>query len=124
MSKPTVAIIGASADRSKYGNKSVRAHQQQGYEVFPVNLKGEPIEGLKTYRSILEIPVALDRVSVYLAPEEGIQVLNEIAQKGTRDLFLNPGSESDSLIEKARQLGLEPILACSIVDLGLRPSDV
>ena len=40
MSQPTVAIIGASTDRSKFGNKSVRAHLQQGYEVFPVNPKG------------------------------------------------------------------------------------
>ena len=45
MAKPTVAILGASADRSKFGNKSVRAHAQAGYDVYPVNPKGGTIEG-------------------------------------------------------------------------------
>jgi len=122
MSKPTVAIVGASADRSKYGNKSVRAHLAQGYDVFPVNPKGEPIEGLKTYRTISEIPVALNRVSLYLAPDEGLKVIEEIARKGTRELFLNPGAESDALVAKAAELGLSPMVACSIVNLGASPS--
>lgn len=117
--KPTVAILGASADRSKYSNKSVRAHLARGYEVFPVNPREEKIEGLKVYRSILEIPAALDRVSVYLPPAVGMKVIEEVARKGTKELFLNPGSESDELVEKAQSLGLVPIVACSITDLGL-----
>ena len=117
--KPAVAIVGASADRSKYSNKSVRAHLAKGYEVFPVNPREETIEGLKVYRSVLEIPVKLDRVSVYLPPAVGMKVVEEIARKGTKELFLNPGSESDELVEKARSLGLEPIVACSITDLGM-----
>ena len=122
--KPTVAIVGASADRSKYSNKSVRAHLARGYEVFPVNPREETIEGLKVYRSVLEIPEALDRVSLYLPPAVGMKVIDEIARKGTRELFLNPGSESEELIEKARSLGLEPIVACSITDLGLSSGSV
>lgn len=117
--KPTVAIVGASADPSKYSNKSVRAHLAKGYEVFPVNPREETIEGLKVYRSVLEIPKALDRVSLYLPPAVGMKVIEEIAKKGTKELFLNPGSESDELIEKAQSLGLAPIVACSITDLGM-----
>ncbi|MEX2112968.1 MAG: CoA-binding protein [Pirellulales bacterium] len=67
MSKPTVAILGASSDRSKFGNKSVRAHLQAGYEVVPVNPKGGTIEGLTAYRSLDEVPEPhLTRISVYL----------------------------------------------------------
>ena len=123
--KPTVAVIGASADRSKYGNKSVRAHQQQGYDVYPVNPKGGTIEGLTAYRSISEVPVEhLNRVSLYLPPAIGISALDEIAAKGCDELFLNPGTESDEVVQKAYSLGLEPIQACSIVDLGVRPDQV
>jgi len=122
MNSPTVAIIGASADRRKYGNKSVRAHVQQGYDVYPVNPKGGQIEGLEVYSSLSEVPVEqLDRVSLYVPPETGLQLLDEIAAKGCRELWLNPGSESEELIERARQRGLEPIVACSIVDLGVSP---
>jgi hypothetical protein len=121
---PTVAIIGASADRAKFGNKSVRAHLSQGYDVYPVNPKGGQIEGLPVYKQLRDVPVKLDRVSVYLPPAAALGVLEEIAQVGCRELWLNPGSDSDQVVAKARELGLEPIVACSIIDLGVRPDDV
>ncbi len=125
MSRPTVAIIGASADRSKFGNKSVRAHQAQGYEVFPINPKGGQIEGLPVYRSLADVPVKrLDRVSLYVPPAIGLSLLPEIAAKGCEELWLNPGSESDELVAAARELGLEPIVACSIVDVGISPQSL
>ena len=114
---PTIAVIGASKDRSKYGNIAVRSYRDAGYEVFPVHPKETEIEGLKAYRSVLDIPAPLDRVSVYLSPQVGMKVIEEIARKGTRELFLNPGSESNELIEKGRALGLNIIVACSITAL-------
>jgi len=124
MSKPTVAVVGASADRSKFGNKSVRAHLAQGYEVFPVNPQADEIEGLPVHSSILDVPVArLNRVSMYVPSHVGLQVIEEIASKGCDELWFNPGSESDELVEKARQLGLDPIIACSIVDVGMSPQE-
>ena len=117
MAKPAIAVIGASSDRSKYGNIAVRSYRDAGYEVFPVHPKEERIEGLKVYRSVTEIPVPLDRVSVYLPPQIGMKVIEEIAKKGTKELFLNPGSESDELVAKAKSLGLNVIVACSITAL-------
>lgn len=123
MSKPTVAILGASADRSKFGNKSVRAHLRQGYDVYPVNPRGGEIEGLRVYESLADIPVErLTRISVYLPPHIGLQMLDEIAAKGCDEFWLNPGSDSDEVAAKARELGLDPIIACSIVDVGESPS--
>ena len=125
MSKPTVAIIGASTDRGKFGNKSVRAHLQQGYEVYPVNPRGGMIEGLTVYRSINDVPVdRLSRVSLYLPPQIGIKVLSDVAAKGCDELWLNPGSDSREVVEQARALGLDPIVACSIVDVGLSPAEM
>ena len=124
MGKPTVAIMGASADRSKFGNKSVRAHLAQGYDVYPINPKGGEIEGLTAYASIEDVPVeTLDRVSMYLPPAIGLSVLEAIGAKGCNELFLNPGSDSDEVIAKAEQLGLNPIVACSIVDVGHSPGE-
>ncbi len=112
----TVAIIGASADPSKFGNKSIHAHLRAGYEVFPVNPKEETIEGLNCYRSVLDIPVALDRVSLYLPPPVAVKVLDDIAKKGCKELWINPGVESPELIDKAAALGLNAIFACSYTD--------
>jgi uncharacterized protein len=118
----SVAILGASSDRSKYGNKSVRAHQQMGYTVYPVNPKGGEIEGLQVYRSLDEVPPGkLDRISVYLPPAVGINALADIAKRGCAELWLNPGSDSPEVMEKAHALGLNVVQACSIVDLGISP---
>jgi predicted CoA-binding protein len=122
---PTVAILGASTDRSKFGNKSVRAHQAKGYTVYPINPKATEIEGLKAYPSLADIPAGkLDRVSVYLPPAVGMKVLPEIAARGCDELWLNPGTESDELVAEAEHLGLNVIQACSIVDVGVRPHDL
>jgi hypothetical protein len=122
--RKTIAIIGASNDRSKFGNKAVRAYVSAGYDVYPVNPKETTIEGLKAYASVVDVPVALDMISVYLPPAVGLKVLGDIGRKGCRELWLNPGSESDELIERARQLNLNVISACSIVAVGMNPASL
>jgi predicted CoA-binding protein len=116
-SKPTVAILGASADSAKYGYKSLRAHRANGYDVYPVNPKGGVIEGLTVYTTLAEVPVNLDRISVYLPPAIGMTMLDEIAAKGCGELWLNPGSDDPAVVERAQELGLNVIQACSIVDV-------
>jgi predicted CoA-binding protein len=119
---PTVAILGASAERNKFSNKSVRAHLSQGYTVYPVNPKGGEIEGLTVYQTLADIPPGkLDRISVYLPPKVGLQVLPEIIARGTGELWLNPGADSDELVTAADEAGLNVIQGCSIVDLGVTP---
>ena len=117
----TVAVIGASRDRAKFGNKAVRAFQQQGYTVYPVNLKETEIEGLPVYRNIRDVPVRPQRVSVYLPPASVLGVLPDIAARGCDELWLNPGTESDAVLAEAARLGLNVIQACSIVGVGVSP---
>jgi predicted CoA-binding protein len=121
MSKPTIAIIGASSNREKFGNKAVRAFLQQGYEVFPVHPTEQAIEELSVFRSVADIPCPLDMVSLYVPPLVGMKLVDEIAQKGCKELWLNPGADSPELYEKAQSLGLNPIIACSIVGVGVNP---
>lgn len=123
--RPTVAVLGASRDRAKFGNISVRAHARMGYEVFPVNPYADQIEGLPSYPTLADLPVdAVDRVSVYLAPDQGYDLLEEIAELQPKEVWLNPGSADTALVERARQLGLPIIEGCSIVDVGLSPGEV
>ena len=83
----TIAIIGASNDRAKFGNKAVRAFLLQGYEVFPVNPKEETIEGLRVFKSIAEVSVRPQMISVYLPPPVLLKVLPDIAAKGCDELW-------------------------------------
>jgi predicted CoA-binding protein len=116
-----VAVIGASSNRSKFGNRAVRAYQQQGYTVVPINPHEAEVEGLKAYASVLDVPGPIDMASVYLPPDIGEQVIAEIAQKGIPEVWLNPGADSDELVARAKALGIQPIIACSIVAIGENP---
>jgi predicted CoA-binding protein len=116
-----VAVIGASNDRSKFGNRAVRAYLLQGHTVVPINPHEKEVEGIKAYKSVLDVPGTIDMASFYVPPDVGEQVMNEIAKKGITEVWLNPGAESDRLIRHAQALHIQPIIACSIVAIGQDP---
>jgi hypothetical protein len=122
MSK-TVAVIGASSDRRKFGNKAVRAFLARGYSVIPIHPHEKSVEGLTAYASVLDVPGPIDMATVYLPAGPALQVIPEIVRKGIREVWLNPGADDDEVIDAARAHGLEPIVACSILGIGERPGD-
>ncbi|MFZ6036121.1 MAG: CoA-binding protein [Patescibacteria group bacterium] len=119
---PSVAIIGASANRSKYGNKAVRAYLEAGWTVYPINLHEKTIEGIPAFAHVADVGKPINRVALYLPPAAGMAIINEIAACAPREVFFNPGSESDDLIARARELGLQPTLGCAIINIGKKPS--
>ena len=117
----TVAVIGASSNRDKWGNKAVRAFAQQGYTVFPVNPNETEVEGFPAYSSIAALPVRPDTVTVYVPPQRLLKLLPAIAERGCGELFLNPGTESPEVLAECERLGLNAIQACSIIAVGVAP---
>lgn len=120
---PVIAVIGASTDRRKFGNKAVRAFRKQGYTVVAVNPRESVVEGEPAYASVLDYPGDIDEASMYLPPAAGLRVLDEIARKKISTVWLNPGAESDEVVRRAHELGLRPIVACSILGVGETPAD-
>jgi predicted CoA-binding protein len=118
---PAVAVIGASRERHKYGNRAVRAYLRQGWTVYPINPTEPEVEGLATFASVTDVPGTIDRASLYVPAAVGITLLDGIKQKQIGEVWVNPGAESDELIAEAERLGLHTIQACSIVDIGERP---
>jgi predicted CoA-binding protein len=116
-----VAVIGAASNRQKFGNRAVRAFKEQGYTVIPINPHEAEVEGLRTYASVLDVPGAIDMATFYVPPDVGERVIEEVARKQIAEVWLNPGSESDALIARARALAIQPIVACSIVAIGRNP---
>jgi acyl-CoA synthetase (NDP forming) len=116
-----VAVIGASSDRGKFGNKAVRAFLHHGDIVVPINPKEPEVEGLKAYASVLDVPGPIDMATFYVPARLGLAVVDEVAKKGIGEVWFNPGAESPELVAKARALGLRAIAACSIVAIGESP---
>ena len=113
-----VAVVGASSNPQKFGNQAVRALNRRGYEVIPVNRHETQIEGLTTYHSVLDIPGEVDMVTIYVPPAEALDVICQIAEKKIPEVWLNPGADAPEVIDRALELGLEPIVACSLMAIG------
>ena len=118
----TVAVIGASSNREKFGNKALRAFERQGYTVIPITPTETEVEGHKAYRSVLDVPEAIDMATVYVPARVGVTVMEELAKKGIGEVWLNPGADDAPVVERARALGLKTIQACSIIGIGDSPS--
>lgn len=116
------AVVGASADRSKYGNKVLRCYQMHGYEAVPVNPREKVIEGVECAPSVTALPVEVNSISVITPPQITEKVVEEAILKGIGNIWMQPGAESLKAIERCREAGINVIAdgSCILVVLGYR----
>jgi predicted CoA-binding protein len=116
------AVVGASIDRTKYGNKVLRCYQQHGKEVYPINARAAEVEGLKAYPTLAALPRPVRAISVITPPKVTEQVVQEAAAAGVTHLWMQPGAESDEAIRAAEALGMSVIAGgpCLLVVMGYR----
>ena len=117
----TVAVVGASSDRSKFGNKALRAFQAEGYRVIPINPNEREVEGLATYASVLDVPEPIEMATVYVQPAVTLGLLDEFERKKIPEIWINPGAEDADVIDEARRRKMKLIFACTIVGIGRSP---
>jgi predicted CoA-binding protein len=119
----TVAVVGASNDRRKFGNKALRAFRAEGHKVIPINPHESQVEGLRAFPSVLDVPEPIDMATVYVQPDVAMRLLPEFDQKKIAEIWINPGAESDELMAEASRRHLNAIFACSIIGVGRSPSE-
>jgi predicted CoA-binding protein len=116
------AVVGASRDRAKYGNKVLRSYLQAGRQVYAVNPKAGPIEGLPAYPDLASLPERVHGVSIITPPEVTLDIVEQAGRAGIRHLWMQPGAESEEAIRRAEELGLKLIHSgpCALVMQGFR----
>jgi predicted CoA-binding protein len=117
-----VAIIGASSNRGKFGNKALRAFANKGYTVVPINPTETEVEGHRAYASVMDVPGPIDMATLYVPGTIGVRVMDDLAKKGIPEVWLNPGADDRQVVDKARALGLKTVIHCSIIAIGESPS--
>ena len=118
----TVAVIGASSNRDKFGNKALRAFEKRGYRVLAVNPNEPEVEGHQTFKSVIDVPGEIDLATIYVPARVGVAVMDDLAKKGIPEVWLNPGADDPTVVNRARELGLKTVQTCSILAIGESPS--
>jgi predicted CoA-binding protein len=116
------AVVGASRDRSKYGNKVLRAYLQNHREVYPVNPNSKEVEGIEAFPDLASLPQLPHGISMITPAEVTEQVVEQAGDLSIKNLWMQPGSESDAAVKRAAELGMNVIWggACILVALGYR----
>ena len=125
LASSSFAVVGASTDRSKYGNKVLRCYVQHHRKVYPVNPKAREVEGLQAYPSLAALPEPVPAVSVITPPAATEQVVRKAHAAGVKHVWMQPGAESDDAIRTAEALGMNVIAGgpCLLVVMGYQEQD-
>ncbi len=115
-------VVGASSDRSKYGNRVLRCYRDHGRMAIPVNPKEKEIEGIHCVASVADLPDEATSISVITPPVVTEQIVEQAAAKGIRNVWMQPGAESPRAVAFCREHGINVIAdgSCVLVVLGYR----
>jgi predicted CoA-binding protein len=119
MSKPTVAIIGASQKPERYSYLCTQGYSEHGYEAWPVHPSGQSVADHLCYKSIADLPGKAQIITLYVNPKIGLSMVDEISMHGPEWVWLNPGAESDELEQALRDKNLKVVRSCNLVALRL-----
>ena len=117
---PVFAVIGASTNRDKYGNKVLRCYQQNDRPVIPVNPKEKQIEGINCVASVADLPTEIESISVITPPEITEKIVKQAAAKGIKNIWMQPGAESPAAVQYCVEQGINVIADGSCLLVVLR----
>lgn len=119
------AVVGASKDRSKFGNKVLRCYLQHNLTAYPVHPTADEVEGLAVYRDLSSLPQSVDGVSIITPPPVTERAVDEAIKLGIRNIWIQPGAEHPAAISRAEAAGINVIYdgPCLLVDLGFDDRD-
>lgn len=109
------AIIGMHPDKEKYAHRINALLLKRGKKTYGVNKNYTEIDGNTIYPSISDVPETIDMAVMVVNPTIGITLIESIAKKGVKTLWLQPGTRSDEIKELAKSLGLEVVEDCVLV---------
>jgi len=115
----TIAIVGASNNKEKYGHQVLENLHNAGFKVIPINPKEKEILNLKVFSNLSSVKDKIDSVVFVTKPEVTLKVLEEVKELGIKDVWMQPGAESGEAIEYCSKNGLHCINnACIMMEKG------
>jgi predicted CoA-binding protein len=123
LSRRTIAVLGASNQRTRFSNKAVRALAGKVAGLYPIHPKSLEIENVPCFPSIVSLPIRPDILSVYLSDVHFLPLMDQIETHGCGEIWLNPGADSDEVLRELMKRNLPFRQTCTILETGFKPSD-
>lgn len=117
LEKKVWAVVGANTDPDKYGNMIFKKLKARGYKVYPINPNYEEVEGDRCYKDLSALPEVPEVIDMVISPKRGKAVIEEAAKLGIKNIWLQPGTYDNELLEMINQKGLTEVKACVLVAL-------
>ncbi len=118
LEKKIWAVIGATNNPDKFGNKIYKRLKAEGYSVYPVNPIYEDIGGDKCYPDLTALPERPEVLNMVVSPKKGKEFVEEAAQLGIENIWLQPGTSDPEILALIKEKGLTAIQACVLETLG------
>jgi predicted CoA-binding protein len=118
LEKKVWAVVGANENAEKYGNMIYKKLKTFGYKVYPVNPKYQVIEGDKCYSNLSLLPEKPDVINMVVSPNIGKTVIEEAANLGVENIWLQPGTYNDEIINLIDKKGINAVKACVLMSLN------
>jgi predicted CoA-binding protein len=114
------AVVGASTNRDKFGNKVLRCYLQQNKIVYPVNPRENKIENVACIHQIADLPDDVKSISIITPPSITEMIVDEAIKKGIQNIWMQPGAESETAIQHCKQHNINVIAdgRCILVELS------
>jgi len=111
-----IAVMGVSQKKEKYGFRIFKDLVDAGFDVEGVNPADGEIAGRKIYRNLKELEETPDLVITVVPPQVTERIVEECKQMGIKEIWMQPGSESETAVKKARDYGISVVYnACFMV---------
>jgi len=120
LASPAFGVVGASANRHKFGNKVLRCYLQHGRTAVPVNPSEPEIEGVPCVATIGDLSAEVRSISMITPPAVTAQLVPVAIAKGVQNIWMQPGAEHPDAVALCREAGVNVIAdgSCLLVVLG------
>lgn len=121
-SSSAFAVVGASNDRAKYGNKVLRCYVQHHKKVYPVNPNEDQVEGINSVRDIADLPDEVKSLSIITPPKITEKIVDAAITKKIQHIWMQPGAENENAIQQCKKNGINVIAGgpCLLQTLGCK----
>ena len=115
----TIAVFGASENSAKYGYKIFHTLRQKGFTVYGVNPKGGQIDGENLYPRLAQVPASVEVAILVIPPAILLEAVAQCREGGVKEIWFQPGAQSDVASLAAQQAGIQAFNACFMAENGL-----